>query len=172
MPSPISNVVNAVSDNSVFIYDKGKIYQRSMSRIQSFRFFINQITINFRRSHVNYLPKDDIDSSIEPVLIEKNDSVIKYQLDGLGESARYTLKYLDEDQLQLSRYNIYGENEYTHVYKELPLELQKQYNNNWQLTYDSHALYSHFKLENNLIKLYPDQIVKTPKDLLSLTAKN
>jgi hypothetical protein len=68
MPSPISNVVNAKHHGKVYCYHQTKLKELNMSRIQSLKFLITQLTDNIRHTSSRELPSDNVAGSTnEPI---------------------------------------------------------------------------------------------------------
>ena len=157
MPSPISNVVNIASGNQVYRYDQG-LEVLEMNRRNSLRFFLAQITSNFRKDQSILLPCDTVKSAPTDFPGHHQQSMKYVHLHGLGESAWYGLLYDHSDAiLQVTRFDDQGTPEYQQHFYELPFFFGE---NHWnfedcQVTYDSHYLYATLTCKNKMRRLEP-----------------
>ncbi len=140
--SPVSNLINAVDDRMIYSYtpDEGIIHFR-MNRYQSFWYLIKQLGDNIYKNKADQLPNDLIIGAVnyhsKPITIPK-DAVY---LGGVGDGAWYHV--VDStiiNQFTIQRFTSLGILEYTvRGESEEPINLLEP----WQITYDSHFLFTH-----------------------------
>lgn len=112
-PSPMSNVVNAVSDRMVLCYHRGAITTKYMSRLQSLRFQVDLLLHNLSSSKARSLPCDrKLGSIAEPARPDHLPSSAQW-LGGIGEGAWFVLgKCAETDTYHVVKYASHGHEEY------------------------------------------------------------
>ncbi|MFC3196857.1 DUF6695 family protein [Parapedobacter deserti] len=112
-PSPMSNVVNAAPDKTVYCYHHGMLKAAAMTRWQSLRFQVDLLRHNFSLSKAQLLPCDRRAGSIgEP---ERPPTVPQcaHWLGGIGEGAWFALEQDgDIDTITVVKYNVDGHVDY------------------------------------------------------------
>lgn len=135
-PSPMSNVVNASPDQTVYCYHNGVLKAESMTRLQSLRFQADLLLHNLSSAKAVALPCDRQPGSIgEP---ERPPSVPRsaHWLGGIGEGAWYSLEVTDEQEvLTVVKYSSDGTEDYrANCVADQPINRCLPY----RFTYDCH----------------------------------
>lgn len=161
--SPISNLVNTSSTRMIYSFTPEQgLSQFRMNRFQSFWFLIKQLGDNVCKHKANKLPSDQIigamNSSLRPFNVPDSS---KY-LGGVGDGAWYDIK-LDANQILIQRYTSKGKLEYSVIGdKNKDIKPDKEFD----ITYDSHFLFTHIIQENRKIRIdHIKIIVDTHLDL-------
>lgn len=112
-PSPMSNVVNASPDRTVYCYHEGKLQSLWMNRWQSLSFQLNQLVHNFSTTKCKNLPCDSQPGSIaEPKKPAMVPSTAQW-LGGIGEGAWFVLERdVSQNTLVVVKYAANGCEEY------------------------------------------------------------
>jgi len=149
--SPISNLVNVVSDRIIYSYTpKEKIVKFKMTRFQSFWFLLKQLGDNVSTHKSKYLPTDQSIGAMQ--YKEKPSSLpdVATYLGGVGDGAWYYYEIMDNNQILIQRFTTNGELEYTVIGMAPPqLDLHKKF----KITYDSHLLFTHIVQGKQRIKI-------------------
>lgn len=158
--SPISNVVNAAKDRMIFSYSTHEGLKRfRMNRWQSFWFLVSQLGDNVFRTKANMLPNDMIvgamDFRSKPISIPKEASY----LGGVGDGAWYTVKYQKDKQFVIKRFTTRGVLEYV-VLGEVEGQLFDE-QLPFDVTYDSHLLFTHIVQNGRKIRIVHKQQLET-----------
>ncbi len=149
--SPMSNVVNASPDRSIYKYTASSGLQSiTMNRLASLLFLFKKLRTNICHKLACALPEDITIGGM--VQKDKPCSVpTKAQyLGGVGEGAWFHIEPISANQAIIHRFTPQGELEYTVLGKTCqPIDFESPY----QITYDSHFLFSHILQDNNTIRL-------------------
>ncbi|MGN5954485.1 DUF6695 family protein [Sphingobacterium lactis] len=149
--SPISNIVNVnkLREVNSFSPEEG-IKTFKMNRIQSFFFLVKQLGDNVFRRKASLLPNDIIIGAVKfaskPISVPK---MAKY-LGGVGDGAWYFLHERTDSQIEISRYTSNGHLEYV-VLGEASEAID--FSSDWDITYDSHLLFTHILQAGKKIKI-------------------
>jgi len=139
--SPISNLVNAVADRTIYSYTaEEKIVRIKMTRFQSFWFLLKQLGDNVSSRKSSYLPSD---APIGAMQYQYKPSSLPDEasyLGGVGDGAWYYYEIIDKQHIRIQRFTTTGQLEYT-VLGLLPAQLDV--NQDFSITYDSHLLFTH-----------------------------
>lgn len=112
-PSPMSNVVNAVTDRTVYCHYDGSIITKTINRWQSFQFQINLLQHNFSASKARSLPCDQTPGSIDEPVRPFHLPQSAQWLGGIGEGAWFALeKNPETDTYYVTKYASQGDKEY------------------------------------------------------------
>ena len=149
--SPISNIVNANKDRIIYSFSPEEgLNSFKMNRWKSFMFLIHQLGDNVFRSKANKLPNDKIIGAIDygskPITIPKH---AKY-LGGVGDGAWYFIVENADLHFEISRYSTSGNLEYVVLGRS---SQTVNLNEPWEITYDSHFLFTHILQNNHKIKI-------------------
>lgn len=149
--SPISNVVNACRDRVVSSYTPEEgVRTFRMNRWQSFFFLVKQLGDNVFRRKASLLPNDIIIGAVQfgskPIAVPKQ---AKY-LGGVGDGAWYFLNERPDAHIEISRYSTQGYLEYV-VLGEATSPID--FHADWDITYDSHLLFTHIIQNGQKIKI-------------------
>lgn len=151
--SPVSNLINAVDDRMIYSYTPQEgVKHFKMNRFQSFWFLVKQLGDNVYRDKASLLPNDQIIGAVEfnskPITIPK-DAVY---LGGVGDGAWYHI--VDSaiaNQFIIQRFTSSGLLEYTVLGQaEAPITIAEP----WQITYDSHLLFTHILQYGKKIRIH------------------
>jgi hypothetical protein len=156
-PSPISNVYNTVNRGNIYRYN-GTLNILKVRQIDSLRHFTSHILINFSSSGSSKLPKDSIaqQNDLYPPIPENKYHKIFF-LEGLGESAWYSIFFETySDTIIVAQYDLNHINVYKHFYYKNEILIDSFINNKLAITYNSNLMYTTFKIENQTVRLYPD----------------
>jgi len=112
-PSPMSNVINAVPDRTIYCYYRGAITARKINRWQSLRFQADLLLHNLSSSKARLLPCDRKPGNItEPERPEELPESAQW-LGGIGEGAWFSLeRCANTDTYQVVKYASQGREEY------------------------------------------------------------
>lgn len=148
--SPMSNVVNADPDRSVYCFENGNLRKFNMSRYQSLTFQLSLLFHNIIPKKAALLPCDrQAGFMIEPVRPTSVPDHAQW-LGGIGEGVWYSLSLASLNTYLITRYNSKGDVEYhEHCQAEEYLDPKKDY----QFTYNCHYGYYTLKLQQKVIKL-------------------
>ncbi len=112
-PSPMSNVVNASTDRTVYCYHKGKLETLRMNRWQSVGFQLDQLLHNVSAAKSKNLPCDREPGNIAEPERPARVPVAAQWLGGIGEGAWFILERdTDRDTLLVIKYASNGREEY------------------------------------------------------------
>lgn len=159
--SPVSNLVNAVDDRIIYSYTRDEgIKNFKMNRFQSFWFLVKQLGDNISTKKSSLFPNDLIiggmDFISKPITLPK-DAVY---LGGVGDGAWFTISAADtSNQFIIKRFTSSGKLEY--VVRGQTTE-NIDLNTPWQITYDSHLLFTHIIQEGKRIRI--NHIERLPND--------
>ncbi|OOG17572.1 hypothetical protein BWD42_15410 [Sphingobacterium sp. CZ-UAM] len=149
--SPMSNLVNASPNRSIYKYtESGGLEIIKMNRYASLLFLLKKLRTNICSDLAGSLPEDITIGGM--VLKDKPGSIpTKAQyLGGVGEGAWFYIEPIGTSQAIIHRFTPKGKLEYIVLGKAFqPIDFESPY----QITYDSHFLYSHILQANNTIKL-------------------
>lgn len=160
--SPVSNLVNAVDDRIIYSYTPEEGLKRfKMNRFQSFLFLLKQLGDNISSAKASQLPDDLIIGGMtyrsKPITIPKD----AHYLGGVGDGAWYTISPSEnENQFIIKRFTSSGKLEYI-VRGETtePFSL----NEPWEITYDSHLLFTHVRQHGRKIRINHLERLESPK---------
>ncbi len=149
--SPISNVVNAVSDRMVYSFtaEEGLKYFK-MNRWQSFGFLLQKLGDNVNRRKAALLPNDLIigymDFASKPISVP----VDAQYLGGVGDGAWFSVQQAPEEKVLIKRFTSKGELEYVVLGEPMePIDLTEAF----EITYDSHLLFTHIRQLGRKIRI-------------------
>lgn len=148
--SPMSNVVNAVPDRTVYCFENGNLRKFGMTRYQSLTFQLSLLFHNIIPKKAALLPCDrQAGFMIEPMRPTTVPDHAQW-LGGIGEGVWYSLRLASLNTYLITRYNSKGEAEY-HEYcqSEEYLDPKKDY----QFTYNCHYGSYTLKFQQKEIKL-------------------
>ncbi len=112
-PSPMSNVVNASPDRTVYCYYEGRLETLRMDRWRSLGFQVNQLLHNLSTAKSKDLPCDREPGSIAEPQRPKSVPATAQWLGGIGEGAWFMLaRDMDNNTLVVTKYAITGHQEY------------------------------------------------------------
>lgn len=149
--SPISNIVNVCNSRIVNSYSPDDGFKSfKMNRWKSFFFLVKQLGDNVFKNKANLLPNDLIIGAVnfgsKPISVPK---LAKY-LGGVGDGAWYYLNERPDAHIEISRYSSQGNLEYVVLGEaDQPVDLHE----NWEITYDSHLMFTHIIQNNQKIKI-------------------
>ena len=150
--SPVSNLINAVDDRIIYSYTPNEgIKCFKMNRFQSFWYLIKQLSDNISRKKSALFPNDLIIGGMnynsKPITIPKD----AMYLGGVGDGAWFTIT-ADEimNQFIVKRFTSSGKLEY--VVRGESMETI-DLNAPWQITYDSHLLFTHIEQNSKKIRI-------------------
>ncbi len=145
--SPMSNVVNAVRDRMIYSFSEDEgLVNFKMNRWESFRFLCKMLYTNLHSGLASRLPDDRVIGETRS-LRPRHPSVPEgsQYLGGIGEGAWFSISEIDQGHFKIERFTTFGELEYA-VNATCPdLDLRSEY----QVTYDSHRLFTHV-LQNGI----------------------
>lgn len=150
--SPISNVVNAVSDRMIYTFTPQEGLKRfRMNRWQSFGFLLKKLRDNVTQKKADLLPDDLIigcmDFSSRPIAVPKD----AQYLGGVGDGAWFSILPAPEGKVIIKRFTTHGELEYVILGQAVEsLDLSQPF----EITYDSHLLYTHVLQHGRKIRLH------------------
>lgn len=156
--SPISNVVNAVKDRMIYSYSpENGLKHFRMNRWQSFFFLLQKLGDNVNSTKSALLPEDQTIGEMKFKSKSISIPVDAQYLGGVGDGAWYELTPLENGRMRIRRYTSNGELEYTIVgAPESKLDWEEPF----EITYDSHFMYSHVLQRGRKIKIrHLEQIV-------------
>ena len=139
-PSPMSNVVNASPDRTVYCYHEGKLETLRMNRWHSLSFQVDQLLHNLSADKSKNLPSDCEPGNIaEPQQRPETVPAAAQWLGGIGEGAWFILEQdIDNNALLVSKYAMDGSEEYRVACTgNHPINLDMPY----QFTYHCHHKY-------------------------------
>lgn len=149
--SPISNVVNAVSDRMVFSYspEQGLKHFR-MDRWQSFMFLVKKLGDNVWSKKACLLPEDlsigCMSFGSKPITVPKE----AHYLGGVGDGAWFCISPAENNQLLIKRFTTKGQLEYVTLGEPIePIDLNQKY----EIAYDSHLLFTHIRQNGRKIRV-------------------
>ena len=121
-----------------------------MNRWKSFFFLVKQLGDNVFKNKANLLPNDLIIGAVnfgsKPISVPK---LAKY-LGGVGDGAWYYLNERPDAHIEISRYSSQGNLEYVVLGEaDQPVDFHE----NWEITYDSHLMFTHIIQNNQKIKI-------------------
>mgnify|MGYP003412384582 CR=1 FL=1 len=145
--SPISNLINAVPDRKIYSYTPEEgIVAKKMNRFQSLWFLIKQLGDNVFKHKAALLPDDRIIGAMQyhtkPTTVPSD----ALYLGGVGDGAWYTIHAYSNEHLLIKRYTSTGILEYIAVGEATQ---QFDVNTKFDITYDSHKLFTHV-IQNNI----------------------
>lgn len=149
--SPISNVVNAVSDRMVYSFTPQQgLKHFKMNRWQSFGFLLKKLGDNVRQKKADLLPNDIIIGCMNfvsrPISVPKD----AQYLGGVGDGAWFCVQPAPEDRVIIKRFTSKGELEYVILGETMePVNLSQPF----EVTYDSHLLFTHVKQHGRKIRI-------------------
>jgi hypothetical protein len=144
--SPISNVVNASCNGHVYIVEDHEVRMKPMKRSESRAFFVDQTLSNFKRTAAVDLPSDErAGFSDEPLRPECVPSDAQW-LGGIGEGAWFQIIQCSDGQ-KLTKFDLGGMPEF----ERWLAPNQINWNNPYQITYDTHALKVTVLQQNNRV---------------------
>ena len=112
-PSPMSNVVNAAPDRTVFCMHNGLLETFRMNRWRSLGFQVDQLLHNFSGVKSKNLPSDSEPGSIAEPQRPKTVPATAQWLGGIGEGAWFILeRNLDDNTFLIIKYAANGSEEY------------------------------------------------------------
>lgn len=112
-PSPMSNVVNASPDRTIYCYHKGQLETKRMSRWRSLNFQIDLLLQNLSTRKSKNLPCDSKPGSIAEPQRPKTVPTTAQWLGGIGEGAWFILERdIDNNTLVVIKYAANGHEEY------------------------------------------------------------
>jgi hypothetical protein len=141
--SPMSNIVNASRDRSIYSYsDKSGLCHLKMSRFSSLLFLLRKLRANVCRKSACTLPEDITIG--EMVQKEKPASIParSQYLGGVGEGAWFYIEPTNAHQAIIQRFTVKGELEYTVLGKATA---SIDFDSPYQICYDSHFLFTHIQ---------------------------
>ncbi|HRN95157.1 MAG: hypothetical protein KF706_09940 [Chitinophagales bacterium] len=155
MPSPISNVVNAQHHGEVYCYHQGTMEEVSMSRVQSLKFLISQLTDNLQHSTSRELPSDNIAGSINEPMRPSDLPHDAQWLGGIGEGAWFRLQRINHS-LTATRYMENGIIDFC-----FQCQSNEELNSNlpYHFVYDSHHIFVTISQNGNKIKLLNSDLI-------------
>lgn len=150
--SPVSNLINAVDDRIIYSYTPVEgIKSFRMNRFASFWFLVKQLGDNISHKKSALFPNDLIIGGMnfrsKPITLPKD----AMYLGGVGDGAWFTISPHDMvNQFIVKRFTSSGKLEYV-VRGELnePIDLAVP----WQITYDSHLLFTHVEQNGRKIRI-------------------
>lgn len=149
--SPISNVVNAVSDRMIYSYtpEQGLRHFR-MNRWQSFAFLLRQLGDNITAQKAQLLPDDLIigcmNYASKPISVPKE----AQYLGGVGDGAWFSIHAAPRQRAVVKRFTSKGELEY--IMLGQPAE-DIDFAAPFDIAYDSHLLFTHVVQHGRKIKI-------------------
>lgn len=155
MPSPISNVVNAQHHGKIYCFHQAKLEELNMSRIQSLKFLIKQLTDNIQKSPSRELPNDNVAGSINEPIRPINLPHDAQWLGGIGEGAWFRLQD-NKHSLTATRYMENGTVDFSF---ECQNNEQLKSNLPYHFVYDSHHLFVTIRQNENKIRLLNSTLV-------------
>ena len=170
--SPISNVVNAVSDRMIYSFTPEKGLRRfKMNRWQSFGFLLRKLGDNVAIHKASLLPDDLIigcmQFSSKPISVPKD----AQYLGGVGDGAWFSVQAAPAGRVIVKRFTSKGELEYV-ILGEAMEELD--FTVPFDIVYDSHLLFTHVRQNGRKIRINHIQRLATEdyhfKDLKELYA--
>ncbi|MEC3879039.1 DUF6695 family protein [Parapedobacter flavus] len=112
-PSPMSNVVNASPDRTIYCYHEGELETIRMSRWRSLGFQVDQLLHNFSTGKSKGLPCDNKPGNIAEPKRPKTLPATAQWLGGIGEGAWFTLeRAVDNNTFVVAKYAANGHEEY------------------------------------------------------------
>lgn len=161
-PSPMSNVVNASPDRTVYCYHEGKLQAQQMNRWRSLGFQVDQLLHNLSTAKSKDLPCDREPGSIAEPQRPKTVPATAQWLGGIGEGAWFTLnRDMDSDALVVTKYAANGHQEYrVACTSNHPINPDMPH----QFTYHCHH-------KHHVIRQYGKEIVLETTDKLNKQAK-
>ncbi|TDS14624.1 DUF6695 family protein [Sphingobacterium paludis] len=149
--SPISNVVNAVSNRMIYSFtiEQG-LRHFKMNRWQSFAFLWKKLGDNVNRKKASCLPNDLIIGYMhfpsKPISVPKD----AQYLGGVGDGAWFCVQATSEDSVIIKRFTSKGDLEYVVLGEPMePINLKEPF----EITYDSHLLFTHIKQQGRKIRI-------------------
>lgn len=149
--SPISNVVNAVSNRMVYSFtnEQGLQYFK-MNRWQSFGFLWKKLGDNVSRAKAALLPSDMIigcmNFASKPIIVPKE----AQYLGGVGDGAWFTVQTASEGKVIIKRFTSKGELEYVVLGEPMePIDFSESF----EVAYDSHLLFTHVRQHGRKIRI-------------------
>ncbi len=132
--SPTSNVVNANTEGTLYCYANQQVEQWKMSRKESLKFQIKQLSDNFSNKRSKDLPGDTklglLDEPMRPMHIPSHAT----WLGGMGEGCWYALS-AEADQYEITKYNYKGAVDYIVAVDPIG---KFDHSANFEFTYDIH----------------------------------
>jgi hypothetical protein len=157
--SPISNIVNVCNSRMVSSYTPQEgLKTFKMNRWKSFFFLVKQLGDNVFRNKASLLPNDIIIGAVnfgsKPISVPKH---AKY-LGGVGDGAWYYLNERPDNHIEISRYSTQGNLEYVVLGEAVqPIDFHAD----WEITYDSHMMFTHIIQNDQKIKINHIEILST-----------
>lgn len=149
--SPMSNIVNSCSDGSIYKYTtSGGLQRIKMGRFTSLLFLLKKLRSNILTRYAKTLPEDiTIGGMLQKDKPCHLPASAQY-LGGVGEGAWFHIDPISADRAIIHRFTQQGEHEYS-VLGEMnqPVDFESSY----QITYDSHFLFSHLRQNKNIIRV-------------------
>ncbi|WP_437919284.1 DUF6695 family protein [Sphingobacterium sp. LRF_L2] len=170
--SPISNVVNAVEDRMIYSFSSTTGFKHfKMNRWQSFAFLLKKLGDNVTKQKALLLPNDMIigymDFSSKPITVPKD----AQYLGGVGDGAWFSIQAVSAEKILIKRFTSKGELEYVVLGEAME---QIDMTQPFEVTYDSHLLFTHIKQYGRKIRINHIQRLATEdyayKDLKELYA--
>ena len=150
MPSPISNVVNACHTGKVYCYHQGVMDELDMSRLQSLKFLISQLTENFSHHTAQHFPDDIIIGSMqEPNRPASLPTDVQW-LGGIGEGAWYRLIHTGGSHFTTTRFDEQGEVDFSiscHAKEGF------DFTQPFSFTYDSHHIFATIQQHGRVFRM-------------------
>jgi len=139
-PSPMSNVVNASSDKTVYCFQKGTLSPRKMGRLQSLRFQWNLLQQNLSATKARALPCDDNPGNVgepdRPLTVPES----AQWLGGIGEGAWYALERAAGG-LMVVKYAVSGSEDYRiSCVASCPVNVDKPYRFTYHCHHQQHTI--------------------------------
>lgn len=148
--SPMSNVVNADPDRTVYCFEYGNLHKSKMSRFKSVTFQVSLLFHNLNSKKATHLPCDrQAGFLVEPVRPASVPDHAQW-LGGIGEGVWYSLRLESLNVYRVTRYNSKGEVDY-HEYCEADGYLNPK--KTYQFTYRSHYGSYTLKMQKHEVKL-------------------
>jgi len=150
MPSPISNVVNAQQHGKVYCFHQSALEVLSMSRVQSLRFLIKQLTDNKRHETSRHMPNDMVIGSMQEPPRPATLPPDAQWLGGIGEGAWYRLHEPTDMHITTTRYMENGLPDFS-----IQCRSDKTFDPHqpYQFVYDSHHLFSTIQQNGKVFRL-------------------
>ncbi len=168
--SPISNVVNAVSDRMIFSYcPQQGLKHFKMNRWQSFLFLVRKLGDNVWASKASLLPEDISIGCMryhsKPITVPKG----AQYLGGVGDGAWFYIEENKAQELIIKRFTSKGELEYVILGEPLePINLRDKF----EIVYDSHLLFTHVQQNGKKIQIkHTNRLPNKDHQLLGLAER-
>ena len=149
--SPMSNIVNSSSDKSIYKYTtSGGLQRIKMGRLTSLLFLLKKLKSNISARCAGTLPEDiTIGGMVQKDKPHSLPSHAQY-LGGVGEGAWFYIDPISANRAIIHRFTQQGELEYSVLGEtDQPIDFACPY----QITYDSHLLFSHLQQNNQVIRV-------------------